>query len=76
VHQYSCSAISGLIQKISSFPKCHINNSLKTSLAYRTLFCLSVLSLDLVEKNFMELAKRHFANFHNLNRAAKVRYHL
>ncbi|XP_075287808.1 interferon-induced GTP-binding protein Mx-like isoform X1 [Opisthocomus hoazin] len=29
--------------------------------------------IDLVEKNFMELAKRHFANFHNLNRAAKTR---
>ncbi|KAM9246125.1 interferon-induced GTP-binding protein Mx-like [Leptosomus discolor] len=26
-----------------------------------------------VEKKFMELTKRHFANFHNLNRAAKTR---
>ncbi|XP_009471807.1 PREDICTED: interferon-induced GTP-binding protein Mx-like [Nipponia nippon] len=29
--------------------------------------------IGLVEEKFMELAKRHFANFHNLNRAAKAR---
>ncbi|XP_075029031.1 interferon-induced GTP-binding protein Mx-like isoform X2 [Calonectris borealis] len=29
--------------------------------------------IGLVEEKFMELTKRHFANFHNLSRAAKVR---
>ncbi|NXL60959.1 MX protein, partial [Chordeiles acutipennis] len=29
--------------------------------------------LGMVEEKFMELTKRHFANFHNLNRAAKMR---
>ncbi|NXU31135.1 MX protein, partial [Thalassarche chlororhynchos] len=29
--------------------------------------------IGLVEDKFMELTKRHFANFHNLNRAAKTR---
>ncbi|XP_063201274.1 interferon-induced GTP-binding protein Mx-like isoform X1 [Chroicocephalus ridibundus] len=29
--------------------------------------------IGLVEEKFVELSKRHFANFHNLNRAAKVR---
>ncbi|XP_076210418.1 interferon-induced GTP-binding protein Mx-like isoform X2 [Aptenodytes patagonicus] len=29
--------------------------------------------IGLVEEKFMELTKRHFANFHNLNRAAKTR---
>ncbi|NXA21155.1 MX protein, partial [Ibidorhyncha struthersii] len=29
--------------------------------------------IGLVEEKFMELTKRHFANFHNLNRAAKVK---
>ncbi|NXH45079.1 MX protein, partial [Dicaeum eximium] len=29
--------------------------------------------MKLVEEKFMELAKRHFANFHNLSRAAKVK---
>ncbi|NXX60841.1 MX protein, partial [Scopus umbretta] len=29
--------------------------------------------MGLVEEKFMELTKKHFANFHNLNRAAKVR---
>ncbi|NWY57659.1 MX protein, partial [Chionis minor] len=29
--------------------------------------------IGLVEEKFMEVTKRHFANFHNLNRAAKTR---
>ncbi|NWU53869.1 MX protein, partial [Dromas ardeola] len=29
--------------------------------------------IGLVEEKFVELTKRHFANFHNLNRAAKIR---
>ncbi|NXE23519.1 MX protein, partial [Ardeotis kori] len=29
--------------------------------------------IGLVEERFMDLTKRHFANFHNLNKAAKVR---
>ncbi|NXY68680.1 MX protein, partial [Glareola pratincola] len=29
--------------------------------------------IGLVEEKFVELTKKHFANFHNLNRAAKVR---
>ncbi|KAM6385965.1 interferon-induced GTP-binding protein Mx-like isoform 2-T5 [Alca torda] len=29
--------------------------------------------IGLVEEKFLELTKRHFANFHNLNRAAKIR---
>ncbi|NXN65188.1 MX protein, partial [Himantopus himantopus] len=29
--------------------------------------------IGLVEEKFMELTKRHFANFHNLNRAAKIK---
>ncbi|NWQ92187.1 MX protein, partial [Burhinus bistriatus] len=29
--------------------------------------------IGLVEEKFMELTKRHFSNFHNLNRAAKTR---
>ncbi|XP_074889773.1 interferon-induced GTP-binding protein Mx-like isoform X2 [Buteo buteo] len=29
--------------------------------------------IGMVEERFMELTKRHFANFHNLNRAAKTR---
>ncbi|NXV18083.1 MX protein, partial [Cepphus grylle] len=29
--------------------------------------------IGLVEEKFLELNKRHFANFHNLNRAAKIR---
>lgn len=57
-------------------PKSHINNSLKPSLTYLTLFCLSVLPLELVQEKFMESAKRNFANFHNLSRAAKVRHYL
>lgn len=74
VHQYSCSTISGWTQKMGNFPKSHIN-SLKTSLVYLSI--LSVCSsLGLVEERFMELTKRHFANFHNLNRAAKVRHYL
>lgn len=51
----------------------HINNSLKPSLTYLTLFYLSVLPLGLVEEKFMEIAKRNFANFHNLCRVAKVK---
>ncbi|KAM6419657.1 interferon-induced GTP-binding protein Mx1 isoform 2-T2 [Pluvialis apricaria] len=29
--------------------------------------------IGLVEEKFMELTKKHFANFHNLNRAAKIK---
>ncbi|NXX88000.1 MX protein, partial [Centropus bengalensis] len=29
--------------------------------------------IGLVEEKFLDLTKRHFANFHNLNRAAKIR---
>ncbi|KAL2310357.1 hypothetical protein Nmel_002006 [Mimus melanotis] len=47
--------------------------NLKPSLTYLTLFCLSVLPLELVEDKFMELAQRNFANFHNLSRVAKVK---